>query len=628
MNKQIKRITLISGCIISLLLSYGCSDELFVNEHERNENELIIKERTSTRIDKLSNLPEFHSFVTENIIHNKFSKSAETVSIDGEKNVFVIDKNGTRSYSVIFYNENGFDILVYNKGKNESSMIVQFIPSDKTKNNSFEDFTGIVKYFSLKGTLLGENKFENAKPIVTPVDPQTSNKSNNCTSTTVTIAFPCNSGKHYPGDSCELGGSERAYYEYYTYTSCYVDEFPYPDGGGGGFGNPDPGPGGGGGSGLSEVAFTIYLNTNANLLQKYISLSDDKKQYIEYLFFSQAQYLTEFAINLLSSNSSIELYQFVKWVDWYKGYKLNNSSVESYFMQNPQDLDVIFYTDVDFSNAEDVDFVNTSTNTIVDLLINNKNNTLSNLDYSWPNLDNLKQKVKNAISKGIYTTAKYTRDYLYIPMVKVGKKYPSTIYWSNKGIDKIRLEAVTPMVNFNENTMNWSDLFNIWLFELTPNKYANNIINFTNSSNIINGNNIYNPSTNAVKNFPKGEPSILPIVKTKLANGTFTVGSPAIIGYFNYNVNAFYSTLSNANIGIQMLGSFPINAKVLSKSGNTAVVQFYIYNDLGWESGTRFIKGENGTPNQGIIKNKDVGSGLHLGGTITNTFTWTETVTF
>ncbi|WP_291050512.1 MULTISPECIES: hypothetical protein [unclassified Empedobacter] len=350
MNKHIKEITLISGCITSLLFSYGCSEELFVDEQNRNEKELIVKERTSTRIEKLSSLPEFNSFLNENIIQNKFSKSAKKTSLDGEKNVFVVEKNGTTSYSIIFYNEYGFDILVYNKGEKESSMIVKFIPDSKTKNNSFEDFTGLVKYFTLKGTLLGENRFENAKPITTPTNPQKSNKgSSNCSSTTITIAFPCNSGKHYPGESCDLSGSERAYYEYYTYTNCYVDEFPYPDGGGGGFGNPGDGPGpGGGGGGFSEFAFAIFLNTNTDLSQKYMTLSDDKKQYIEYVYNSQGEYITQFAINLLSSNSSIELYQFVKWVDWYKEYKLSNTNVESYFMQNPQDLQILFALGADF----------------------------------------------------------------------------------------------------------------------------------------------------------------------------------------------------------------------------------------------------------------------------------------
>jgi len=384
--------------------------------------------------------------------------------------------------------------------------------------------------------------------------------------------------------------------------------------------------GGGGGNGSSPYSLnTIHISS-------YIYLSDFEKQWL-----TDNPSITDILLQLLKLNNYSS--QSINQISWAKSYLTSNYDAREYFSKNPQDLDVIFYTDVDFSNADDVDFINTSTNTIVDLLINNKNNTLSNLDCSWPNLDDLKQKVKNAISKGIYTTAKYTRDYLYIPMVKVGKKYPSTIYWSNKGIDKIRLETVAPMVNFNENTMSWSDLFNIWLFELTPNKYANNIINFTNSSNIINGNNIYNPSTNAVKNFPKGDwkdtsvnpPLLVPYLdklKSSLQNGTLTTGS-TLSGYFNYNTNAFYATVfQQQNLGIQMLGSFPITGKVLSKTSHSAIIQFTISNDLGWESGTRFIKGQNGGGNQGVIDNKDVGDGLHLGGTITNIFIWTETVEF
>lgn len=384
--------------------------------------------------------------------------------------------------------------------------------------------------------------------------------------------------------------------------------------------------GGGGGNGSSPYSLnTIHISS-------YIYLSDFEKQWL-----TDNPSITDILLQLLKLNNYSS--HSINQISWAKSYLTSNYDAREYFSKNPQDLDVIFYTDVDFSNADDVDFINTSTNTIVDLLINNKNNTLSNLDYSWPNLDDLKQKVKNAISKGIYTTAKYTRDYLYIPMVKLGNRFPSTIYWSNKGIDKIRLETVAPMVNFNENTMSWSDLFNIWLFELTPNKYANNIINFTNSSNIINGNNIYNPSTNAVKNFPKGDwkdtsvnpPLLVPYLdklKSSLQNGTLTTGS-TLSGYFNYNTNAFYATVfQQQNLGIQMLGSFPITGKVLSKTSHSAIIQFTISNDLGWESGTRFIKGQNGGGNQGVIDNKDVGDGLHLGGTITNIFIWTETVEF
>ncbi|WP_173780450.1 hypothetical protein [Frigoriflavimonas asaccharolytica] len=41
-----------------------------------------------------------------------------------------------------------------------------------------------------------------------------------------------------------------------------------------------------------------------------------------------------------------------------------------------------------------------------------------------------------------------------------------------------------------------------------------------------------------------------------------------------------------------------------------------------------YIKGTNSGGNQGVIGNKPVGSRMHLGGTITNNFTWTETINF
>ncbi|WP_334124267.1 hypothetical protein [Empedobacter brevis] len=627
--------------LFSLLACYS-DDETSTIESSKKENLMLHKnasfleknDEVNSIVNEINNFQESNkssksSNASDFIIHKENITYIRTPGGERESYTFFIEKEYKRNLNFV---EN----LVLSKKKNsdkyEAVLITYFFPDGYMIDN---------KDFQVLKTMLLDIDFSHFSKSSTPLS---KTSGGGCSYDVIETEHSCYSGEHSgAGESgkCDHKGY-GPYSTYELYLSCGGS------GGGGGYNPGEPGgssggaetapPGSGGNNGngganngidtgitlspscqgtqCDEVVLPNQINT---LLGKKLNIS-------QLMFLYNNENIANHLFSILNNYNTYSQETYL-WIINYLSH-IDNISAADYFNQNPQDLDIIFYTDVDFSNAEDVDFVNTSTNTIVDLLINNKNNTLSNLDYSWPNLDNLKQKVKNAISKGIYTTAKYTRDYLYIPMVKVGKKYPSTIYWSNKGIDKIRLEAVTPMVNFNENTMNWSDLFNIWLFELTPNKYANNIINFTNSSNIINGNNIYNPSTNAVKNFPKGEPSILPIVKTKLANGTFTVGSPAIIGYFNYNVNAFYSTLSNANIGIQMLGSFPINAKVLSKSGNTAVVQFYIYNDLGWESGTRFIKGENGTPNQGIIKNKDVGSGLHLGGTITNTFTWTETVTF
>ncbi len=316
------------------------------------------------------------------------------------------------------------------------------------------------------------------------------------------------------------------------------------------------------------------------------------------------------------------------FIKWSVGYLADNSAASSYLTDHPEDFELFVMNDIDLNEPDDIAMATNAADIITDILVNRQNGTLNNLDVSWPSANDIKSKITSAISKGVYTTAKYARNYLYLPLQKVSLKYPSTINYSNKVIDAVRIDAVTPLVNFNANTMSWGDLFNTWLFELAPGHFSNNTINFTLASNVVNGYSISNPATNAVMNFPKGnnaQGGNLLNIQYQLQQG-LGVGQNAIQGYFRYDVNAFYSTLSDANLGIQMLGSFPINATVISKSGNTAVVQFQIINDLGWESGTRFIKGTNG--NQGIIDNKPVGTGLHLGGTITNTFTWTETIFF
>lgn len=359
-------------------------------------------------------------------------------------------------------------------------------------------------------------------------------------------------------------------------------------------------------TGAESIFYPLDLSIAEN---NFLEINDALKSYFE-----------KYLINNATQQGFAYTKRMIKFL-------MQNSSGVEYFSEHQQDLEIFYIDNIASNDIEEIAMANTSANLITDVLVNLQNDTLSDLDISWPNLEILKLNIKNAISKGIYTTAKYVRDYLYIPMYKMGNKYPSTVYWANKAIDKLRTDVVAPLVNFNENTMDWGDLFNIWIFELTPGIYVNDTIDFSETSNLVNGNDIFNPTTNAVKNFPKGNSSgTLLNIETRLADG-LGVGQ-TVSGYFKYDVNAFYSTLSNFNAGIQMLGSFPIEAKVISKSGNTAVVQFFIYNFLGWESGTRFIKGKSGKGNQGIIDDKPVGTGLHLGGTIRNNFKWKETIIF
>lgn len=55
---------------------------------------------------------------------------------------------------------------------------------------------------------------------------------------------------------------------------------------------------------------------------------------------------------------------------------------------------------------------------------------------------------------------------------------------------------------------------------------------------------------------------------------------------------------------------------------------FIIKNKTGWESGTRGLNDHNGNSlDDSVISDKPRGTGIHLGGTIGETFGWKETVT-
>lgn len=316
----------------------------------------------------------------------------------------------------------------------------------------------------------------------------------------------------------------------------------------------------------------------------------------------------------ITNSQSLDAGNFVKWSI---NFLYQNQNVTWVQFQN-------WFIDgnLDFQNIADVEFAKDLSILSNDLVFANQNGTLNQLQASWPNWEKVKQKIKNSIAQGVHQTAKIVKTYYDEVTSNPYTNNAATRVVLNVYIDALRNE-IKQITNMNKDTMNWQDLYNIWLFELMPNPYSS--INFTWNSNVINGNTLYNANTNAVYKFPKGSPDMMNDIKNGLSNGTFNVGN-SMSRYFHYNFTQYYATLSNNNIGIQMLGSYPIKATVVSKSGNSAVVRFYIFNTLGWESATRFVQTGDGTI--GVIPNKEIGEGIHLGGNLENTYTWEEIIMF
>lgn len=351
-----------------------------------------------------------------------------------------------------------------------------------------------------------------------------------------------------------------------------------------------------GGGATPNVDGLIHLYADPSHWALYNSLSAENKFkcYQALLLSSDTSYVN-FSIDFFSSNPKTTIQQFQKWF-------INGQ--------------------LNYQNSSDVEFAGNLSALSHDLLIANQNNTLNQLQANWPNWEKIKQNIKNSIAQGVHQTAKIVKTYYDEVSGNPYTNNAATRVVLNLYIDALRNE-IKQTTNMNKDTMNWQDLFNIWLFELMPNPYSS--INFTWNSNVINGSNLYNANTNAVYKFPKGSPDMMNEIKNGLSNGTFNVGN-SMSRYFWYNFTQYYATLSNNNVGIQMLGSYNTKATVISKSGNSAVVRFYIFNTLGWDSGTRFVQTADGTV--GIIPNKEIGEGIHLGGNLDNTYTWEEIIVF
>ncbi|WP_353097904.1 hypothetical protein [Empedobacter brevis] len=176
-------------------------------------------------------------------------------------------------------------------------------------------------------------------------------------------------------------------------------------------------------------------------------------------------------------------------------------------------------------------------------------------------------------------------------------------------------------INMNTETMSWRDIIMIWLFELVNNNNNNNasrefVLNFGISSNVVKGTSIIE----GIKNHNNGNGSVSQ-ARTEVHNkikGGISNGNESF--FWHFNTQALSNFISNPNYMEFTLGSYNTNINWNSIQ-NSYSINFNIKNITGWNSATRGVQGTF------IIPNKERGQGIHLGGTIAETFKWAETYT-
>ncbi len=138
-----------------------------------------------------------------------------------------------------------FKFFIIKKSKNnESACIVKYTPRKINPLLDLKNYTGDIEIFDIRNTLLGKVSFKNGELIT----PNNDFSARSCTTNVGIITHFCsNGGGHGPGETCNTGLLNDAYYEVVIRTICSPDNYlAAPDsfmgqgGNGGGAGSLSP----------------------------------------------------------------------------------------------------------------------------------------------------------------------------------------------------------------------------------------------------------------------------------------------------------------------------------------------------------------------------------------------------
>ncbi len=249
-----------------------------------------------------------------------------------------------------------------------------------------------------------------------------------------------------------------------------------------------------------------------------------------------------------------------------------------------------------FENKEDVEAVD-----FVEELIDfyNEENVTGNED--------LKNKIKQAITNGITSTAELTHK-IFKKFSDIAEQYPSSITYINHLLETIN-NAASTVTNTNPETCTFADLFNMWLFELGSNPI------------VINGSNT--TSINQLK-AQEGVSQARNIALSKIQNDDFSITNHT----WTYGQGEFYDGMSNGNFVTAFLGSYSTKVTI-SSTPNGYQLNFQVTNTSSWDSATRFrIDNDGNGVHDGVFPNtyRNNNNDLSSGGNFTQIWNWSEPI--
>ena len=221
---------------------------------------------------------------------------------------------------------------------------------------------------------------------------------------------------------------------------------------------------------------------------------------------------------------------------------------------------------------------------------------------------------KGAVTDAVTATAEFTSSG-YNRLQDLAADHPRVANLieggSNFFIDKIGGVAEYG-IDKNPETMGWGDLGAIWLLEVD---------NVGEDGTIVFG---PNDHTTIDLQTQEGVMDARAEVIQNINTGNLEDGRSS----WTYGVDGYYDSLKEQNAATIFLGSYGTSYAIEDNGNGTYTVNYTVNNTTSWESGTRFrVDNDGDGVHDGIIPNKDTGDGLHLGGTVSQRWEWSETIT-
>ncbi|MCY1659682.1 hypothetical protein [Chryseobacterium sp. SL1] len=586
---------------------------------------------------------------------SKETSSDEEFEVNTNKILETIKNQQVTAFSFIVYPKNGSTV------EQQNNKDVFYNMAYLKKGNHWEKY--ILKYTVEKGWLSSLDTQPN-KPFngsITMIYPNAAaSKTYVCGFSAVPV-FYCWAGHTDPNDD-DCGSCWH-----WNTTSILCDDGSTANP------NPDDGTGNGGASGFETnlpteeyeammvqkfASFINNFNLNSygfstelksKLFHLYLSLQEDDYIIGQLLSASptnspQKANLLNWAIDYFNENLSTmpvnELTTSTKsFLTWGSNFFIQNPQFNSHFSMHPEDLEKIKLKGVNYTKADQVEMANKLTPIFVELIIAEQNNTISQVNVQNPIWKFAKDYMIYLIKSNAPKAVEYGR-IIYEHSNKYFKTHPNSLQKVNDFIDfmKAGVLAEVPIVT-NPHYMKWTDVLVCWLFEIgdfpvnDSAGYGNlPTIGFAGADYTISG----DPSSiipmrylsaHRIKNGIPDENSVLGIKKKAIDN--IKLGNyESIQGNWVFGSDATVDTIVKLD-GMQFcIGSYQPIVYITPLGGNQYKLMFIIKNKTGWTSGTRGLNDYNGDPtDDSIITDQPRGTGVHLGGTIAETFGWYEIIT-